>query len=532
MVQAWARIFTFALVTGSAAGSAVAGAVAPSALASEDESYSTIWENVAIGGGGYVLQTFFHAKTKHAYMKTDVGGIYRRNSGDFPGGFSWIPLLDWAGPSNGSDYSVNALAMHPDDGAQVTILTGGYWAYSNCSVLITQDAGDSWVVAPGSVGWGLTCGGNEGNRAVGERMSVHPTAPGTIAVGGADGGVWITTDGFNSVLPTRVALPAPASPELCIVFGGKEQNSSCVVLSVAWLPVDGVDKATLLLAAVPAHGIFASTGPDYTDPTTWSFVKGSDSPTNINRIELASGMRLWVTCAVGGVWSGTITGASSSGWTIDWSVRRALAENEQAFSGIAVRAGGKDVAAMTFTSNNNQSIYRSLDGGETGFHKVNWTVHTAVPWWGSSGYNTNLNAGASLAFEPDTNNIWATDFFGVYVATVPAVVDGALNFQNVETGHEEVCINAIEAPAVGAVWTGGADVGGWVHDQGLHTWPSKTLSHADSAWAHNCIFGLDSTLKLAQDKRSVDTMWITAGDEYGACHSQKTGNTCPRSIAS
>ena len=35
----------------------------------------------------YVLQTFFHPKTKHAYMKTDVGGIYRRNAGAFPGGF-------------------------------------------------------------------------------------------------------------------------------------------------------------------------------------------------------------------------------------------------------------------------------------------------------------------------------------------------------------------------------------------------------------------------------------------------------------
>jgi hypothetical protein len=36
------------------------------------------WKSVAIGGGGYVLQTFFSSVDSYAYMKTDVGGIYRR----------------------------------------------------------------------------------------------------------------------------------------------------------------------------------------------------------------------------------------------------------------------------------------------------------------------------------------------------------------------------------------------------------------------------------------------------------------------
>jgi hypothetical protein len=36
------------------------------------------WSSVAIGGGGYVLQTFFSSVDSNVYMKTDVGGIYRR----------------------------------------------------------------------------------------------------------------------------------------------------------------------------------------------------------------------------------------------------------------------------------------------------------------------------------------------------------------------------------------------------------------------------------------------------------------------
>eukprot|EP01044_Picomonas_judraskeda_P003494 COSAG03_NODE_288_length_9356_cov_6.131224_8_plen_602_part_00 len=484
----------------------------------------TRWQQVAIGGGGYVLQTFFHPTSKHVYMKTDVGGVYRREpSADAPGGFLWVPLLDWAGPSNSSDYSVSALAMRPDTGAGLMLLTGGYWAYSNCSVLISSTAGDSWSVAPGSRGWGLTCGGNEGDRAVGDRMSVHPKLPRTVAVGGSDGGVWITTDAFATTLPTRVTLPSPAAAAGC--NPGKDKNSSCVVRSVAWLEVAG---KTLLLAAVPSHGLFASAGPDYADSTSWSFVTDSDRPTNINRIDLSSSAaQIWATAGGhtdpvshlttgGGVWSGVLQPAGALGWKVTWNVVGALAAVGLPFSGIASRDGGRDIVAMTFSSNNNQSIWRSLDAG-TSFHQVNWTCTSSVPWWGQDDYNTKLNAGSSLAFDPNSPTIWATDFFGVYSAPIASTRTPLLEFQNVETGHEEVCINTVKAPAVGDLLTGAADVGGWRHDKGTSTWPSATFKAADG-WAHNCVFSIDATLSLSPSKASADTVWVTAGDEYGACH--------------
>ena len=45
-------------------------------------------------------------------------------------------------------------------------------------------------------------------------MAVHPTKPNVVAVGGSDGAVWLTNDAFETVLPTRVTLPAPA-PSVC-----------------------------------------------------------------------------------------------------------------------------------------------------------------------------------------------------------------------------------------------------------------------------------------------------------------------------
>lgn len=59
-------------------------------------SNASAWQQIAIGGGGYVLQTFFSPVDANVYMKTDVGGIYRRS----PTNDSWIPLLDWAGPDS------------------------------------------------------------------------------------------------------------------------------------------------------------------------------------------------------------------------------------------------------------------------------------------------------------------------------------------------------------------------------------------------------------------------------------------------
>jgi hypothetical protein len=517
-----ALALTLALLAPRAAGSSPA--LAPAAPAG--------WSNVAIGGGGYVLQTFFHALTPHAYMKTDVGGVYRREAdAAAPGGFRWLPLLDAFGPSASDAYSVSALAMGPRSGADLAALCGGYWAWSNCTVLLSADAGASWSVSPATSGWGLRCGGNEGDRAVGDRMAFHPANAGLAAVGGSDGRVYITTDGFASTaVPARVALPPPAAAAAC----DPQRNSSCVVRSVLWLPAaGGAQAATLLLAAVPAFGLFASVGPDFADAAGWSFVFGSDAPSEINRLAAVPGQpgRLWATAARGGVWRGDVQPDGAGGWAVSWGVAGALAGEGVPFSGIAVRGdGGIDVVVMSLLYDSNTTLFRSPDGGAT-FARQNWSVTSLVPWWGANDFNTNLNAASSLAFDPfadaPTPSLWATDFFGVYRADAPLPAAGALaaddssasplSFVNVETGHEEVCVNVIRAPAAGALLSGAADVGGWRHDQGEAAWPTATFKAADG-YAHNCVYDIAHTLKLRSDGSAPDALYVTAGDEYGSCH--------------
>jgi xyloglucan-specific exo-beta-1,4-glucanase len=471
----------------------------------------TSWSQIAIGGGGYVLQTFFHPDGEHVYMKTDVGGAYRRiASPNSPGGFAWIPMLDWAGPDQGGYYSVSALAMAPENGANLMILSGAYWAYSNCSVLLSTDAGVTWSVAPGSKGWGMKCGGNENDRAVGDRMSMHPTIAGLVAVGGSDGGVYISVDAFASTLPVRVNLPSPAQGSC-----NPDKNNTCVVRNVLWLTTSS--GITILIAAVPSIGLFASSGPDFTDASTYSFVVGSGGdatlPSDINRIAVTGEPgELWLTCGKGGVWKGTLTTASgaSSSWQVKWDINGALSEQDVSFSGIAIKNAGKEVVVMSMLYDNNTTLFRSIDSGAT-FVKLNWTCTSSVPWWGQNDFNTNLNAASSLSFDPNTGQLWATDFFGVYVADDLSDNSTQISFQNVETGHEEVCMNTIREPVVGSLLTGAADVGGWVHDNGVNTWPSSTFKAADG-WAHNCLFSIDFTLSLSPNDKSADAVWVTAGE--------------------
>ena len=80
-------------------------------------------------------------------------------------------------------------------------------------------------------------------------------------------------------------------------------------------------------------------------------------------------------------------------------------------------------------------------------------------------------------------------------------------------------MNTIRDPPAGALLSGAADVGGWRHDGGIDAYPSTTFTAADG-WAHNCLFAVDYTLALAPGGASADAVWVTAGDEYGACHGE------------
>ena len=72
------------------------------------QSYN--WANVVTGvGGGFIPGIVFNpSKQGLVYARTDIGGVYRRNSD-----LTWKPLLDTIGNANWDQWGVDAIATDP-----------------------------------------------------------------------------------------------------------------------------------------------------------------------------------------------------------------------------------------------------------------------------------------------------------------------------------------------------------------------------------------------------------------------------------
>jgi hypothetical protein len=69
------------------------------------------WRTVPIGGGGFVTGAAAHpAAPYHTYIRTDVGGAYRRDASNG----SWVPLQEWLPRSQGRYFGVEAIGLHPN----------------------------------------------------------------------------------------------------------------------------------------------------------------------------------------------------------------------------------------------------------------------------------------------------------------------------------------------------------------------------------------------------------------------------------
>lgn len=153
------------------------------ALGADSASYR--WESVRIGGGGYVPEVAF-SRAEHglAYLRTDIGGIYRRDTRS-P---CWVPLQD--AMEEGSYMGIEAIAPDPVDPEVVYAAAGMYYADPS-AILRSGDRGRTWEIFPVS----FRMGGNEDGRALGERLVVDPNARNVLYFGSRHDGLQRSLDG-------------------------------------------------------------------------------------------------------------------------------------------------------------------------------------------------------------------------------------------------------------------------------------------------------------------------------------------------
>jgi xyloglucan-specific exo-beta-1,4-glucanase len=149
------------------------------------------WKNAQIVGGGFIPGIVYSPSVAGlAYVRTDIGGAYRRD----PGSSTWTPITDSLGWDDWGLTGIASLALDPNDGNKVYLAAGTYtnsWDPNNGAILRSGDRGASWArtTLP------FKLGGNMPGRGMGERLAVDPNKGSVLYLGAPSGnGLWRSTD--------------------------------------------------------------------------------------------------------------------------------------------------------------------------------------------------------------------------------------------------------------------------------------------------------------------------------------------------
>jgi len=186
------RVSTKRAVLGSAAAlGLVAGCLSAAPAASADSSRLG-WSNVKIGAGGFVTGVVFNqTQPGLAYLRTDIGGLYRWDAG----AGTWTPLLDWTGFTDWNQLGVESVATSPQHPNRVWAAVGEYsesWNSANKgAILRSDDYGRHWKIAQ----LPILLGANDQGRDSGERLAVDPNDDNVLYFASRNDGLWKSTDG-------------------------------------------------------------------------------------------------------------------------------------------------------------------------------------------------------------------------------------------------------------------------------------------------------------------------------------------------
>lgn len=152
----------------------------------EAEDTGFTWSNVTIGGGGYIPGVVYNESEEGlAYVKTDMGGAYRKKKGDD----EWVPITDCFSTDYWNYTCIESIATDPIDTNRVYMSVGTSYG-GNGAILYSYDYGDHWTV----VEFDFTMGGNDWGRNCGERLLVDPNDNSRIYYASHADGLFLSED--------------------------------------------------------------------------------------------------------------------------------------------------------------------------------------------------------------------------------------------------------------------------------------------------------------------------------------------------
>lgn len=476
----------------SAAAETTPASAALNATAHQSGSQSDYeWGNVEIVGGGFVPGIIYsEAEEGLAYVRTDVGGAYRREAGET----RWTPLGDHIGWDDWNHSGVLSLAADPTDADNVYVMVGSYtndWDPDNGAVLRSSDRGETWS----KTDLPFKVGGNMPGRGMGERLAVDPNDSDVLYMGTEGGeGLWRSTDrGVTWSEVTEFPNPGNYVQDPDDPYGYLDSNQG--VLWVKFDPAgaaEGAPSNTIYVGvADKENNLYRSTDAG----ETWERVP--DQPTGFiphkGILDLEGDQLYMATSDTGGPYDGGLGDV----WRMDtatgeWTrISPVSSEDPDAFhgySGLAIDRQNPDtimVVSQIIWWPDIQ-IYRSTDRGETWSQIWDWgnyperdrhyTLDTSGSPWLDFGHTD----------DPDSPRIgWMTESFEIdpfnsdnFLYGTGATVFGGENLTawdkeerepvNIGVraqGIEETAVRDVAAPPGDVdLISGMADIGGFVHD--------------------------------------------------------------------
>jgi xyloglucan-specific exo-beta-1,4-glucanase len=451
-----------------------------------------VWNNVTVGGGGFSPNIVFSpVEPGLAYLRTDIGGVYRYERSQQ----RWIALQD--GMAEGNYFGVESVAPDPRN-AQVVYAAVGMYSFGPAAILRSDDRGTTWNVFPVP----FRMGGNEDGRGLGERLAIDPHDTNIVYFGSRHDGLQRSADRGRTwsrvtTFPAAgLGHPAPHQTHAGVSF-------------VLFDPRSGPDHtptSTLFVGVADPnqHHLFRSID----GGASWQPVSGEPRANLLPvRAQLASNGMLYLTYSNGAGPNGITDGAvfaldtSNSSWR-DLTPPPIPPRPAGGFMGLAVDAQRPNTLLVaTIDCWQHDTIWRSTDAGRhweslrprseidaSASPFLRWgEAHADFGWWM-----------AGVAIDPfNSNHIAYTTGATLYASDQPLPGAGAqrILWRPWVAGIEETAILALASPPLGPpLLSGFGDIGGFAHED-LHVSPPTLFT--------NPIFDNTDTLEFAGQAPNV-----------------------------
>jgi xyloglucan-specific exo-beta-1,4-glucanase len=401
------------------------------------------WRNVQIEGMGFVTGLVIHPTVPDLiYIRTDAGGAFRWDSANH----HWLPLMDQLESINYNPYSVESIALDPQNPDVVYVAVGDYTKEPKGEILKSTDRGESWTSTDLRTpdGQRVRMGGNEDWRWAGERLVVDPSDSQVLYFGSRLDGLYHSIDGAKSWQKVADFPNESGKTEVSfIVLGGLPPHRN----------PSSQKRAQNLHVGLMGGGVYSSLD----GGSTWKFLDGQPDGYPQQAILTADGS-LYVTffaphqdTSKGGVWQ----------YTDDqWLNITPVADRN--YSAIAVDPHNSDHVLVTTFPLSPDGLYRSIDGGK---HWQSLKLNVRTPEWWPDWHLYTLMGG--LAIDPHhANRVWLTNGFGVL--RTEDISANPSDWSTPMANLEELVTLVVKSPPVpggAALLSGVADMAGFRHER-------------------------------------------------------------------